>query len=182
MLDPSSTWSSTFNALPKTADASWAANMADAVDSLTSSKLTISTIKTVPAAFVFGKSAFKSALEVLVPVDSAAQGASNFAGAWEKGLLASTMTVTPGASVGLPATPANIFSAASSLVDPPSITSAKAGLVSALTSIVPSETADAFAEAFRTAFLALTCSTTGMNSIPPPGGPTPLNDPFAAVE
>ena len=182
MLDPVSTWSSTFNDLPKVANTSWALNLANAVSSLTTGKLEILTIKTIPSNFVFGIAAFKSALELLTFVDSAVEGANNFANAWEQGLLGSVMTVLPGASVGLPPTPANTYAPTpATLIDAASIAMAKAGLVATITGIAPAENADAFADAFRTAFLTLTCSTTGMNMVPPPSGPQPLLNPLAPV-
>lgn len=167
-LGPVGDWSSTFNSLPKVGDTSWAANLADAVDGLTTGKLELTNIKTTPASFIFGKAAFEAALLPLQPVDSAMTGAQNFAGAWEQGILASVMSVSSGASVGLPATPANTFSAPpATILDAPSLVLAKAGLVSAIASIVPSENADTFAEAFRNAFLALTYTSTGLNSVTP---------------
>lgn len=182
MLDPVSTWSSTFNDLPKVANTSWALNLANAVSSLTTGKLEILTIKTIPSNFVFGIAAFKSALELLTFVDSAVEGANNFANAWEQGLLGSVMTVLPGASVGLPATPANTYAPTpATLIDAASIAAAKAGLIATITGIAPAENADAFADAFRTAFLTLTCSTTGMNMVTPPSGPQPLLNLFAPV-
>lgn len=182
MLDPSSSWSDQFNNLPKVADSSWALNLANVVSTLTTGKLEIPSIQTAPASFLFGIAAFKSALELLTPVGSAAEGAMNFANAWEQGLLASTMTVLPGATVGLPPTPANTFAPTpATMIDPPSIAAAKAGLVAAISGIAPGPDANAFADSFRTAFLTLTCSTTGMNMVTPPSGPQPLLNPFAPV-
>lgn len=174
MLDPVATWESTFNALPKVNDTSWAENFAEAVSSLTTGKLEISGIKTIPASFTFNKPIFKAQLLPLLPVDSPVLGANHFADAWATAMLSSTMSVSSGASVGLPATPGNTFASASCTIDPP--TTAKAGLVAAITSIVPTTTANAFAKAFRDAFLALTCSTTGMNTVTPT--PSPLADPL----
>lgn len=193
MLEPVSNWESTFNNLPKVSDGSWSQNFADAVDGLTTGKLEISNIKTVPASFVFGKAAFKSALDPLMPVNTAIEGATNFAGAWEAGLLASTMTVSVGASIGIPVPPTNVYgplssagspSPPSTLIDAPSIAAAKASLVIALTAIPPSADANAFASAFRSAFLALTCTTMGFDSTPyaPPGTvPIPLPNIAAPV-
>jgi len=172
MLGPVSDWESALNSLPKVKDTSWAANLADAVDGLTTGMMELINIKTIPASFTFGKSAFQAALLPLKPVSSATKGANNFADAWEQGVLASMMSVSPGATVGLPATPGNTYSAPpATLVDPPSVATAKAGLVTAITGIPPSEDANAFAGAFRDAFLALTFTSTGLNSVSPTPGP-----------
>jgi hypothetical protein len=139
MLDPVSTWKDAFNALPKVADSSWASNMATSVDGLTTSKLS------VPAAvppggiclFTFGKAAFEGVLLTLVPVPSAIVGATNFAGAWEAGVLASILAPPPNPGY------------------PIKIPLAKAALILDLAAIVPGDSADAFASAFRAAFAML---------------------------
>jgi hypothetical protein len=176
MLGSASDWATKFNNLPKVADSSWADNMATAVDDLTTGKLELTNIQTTPASFTFGKPAFKTALMAVTPTTSASAGALNFATAWELGMLGSFMLVTPGASVGVP-TPATIFSiVGGTIVDPPSLIIAKAGLVSAISGLGAASNADAFASAFRDAFLALTYTTSGTNSIVPV--PTPLVDPL----
>jgi hypothetical protein len=180
MLGVVGDWTDKFNNLPKVGDTSWATNMANAVDELTTGLLEISNIKTIPAVFTFGKAAFEAALLPLAPVPLALTGATNFATAWETGINASTMTVSPGASVDLPATPANTYSSvASTLIDVASVTSAKTNLIIAIAGIVPADNADAFATAFRNAFLELTCTTSGMNSVTPT--PTALVNTSAPV-
>lgn len=174
-LGPVSEWTDAFNNLPLVGSGNaWAGNMANAVDGLTSSKLSLTNITGTPAQFTFGTSAFQTALESLSPTTDASQGAQNFADAWETAIQASMMVVSPGASVGAPS-PATTFSiVASTTVDAGSLSSAKSTLVSTLAAIPPSGDANAFATAFRTAFLGLTYTTNGTNSSSPT--PAPLVD------
>lgn len=139
MLDPVSTWTTAFNNLPKTADSSWATNMANTVDGLVTGKLTVSAA-TPPGGvcyFTFGKAAFEGVLLTLVPVPSAIIGATNFAGAWEAGVLASILAPPPNPGYPL------------------KIPIAKAALIIQLAAIIPGDNADAFATAFRGAFAML---------------------------
>lgn len=139
MLDPVSTWADGFNALPKTSDPSWAANMADLVDSLTTMKLDV-LAATPPggmSVFTFGKVAFQGVLLTLTPVPSAIIGATNFAGAWEQGVLTAILAPPPNPGYY------------------PMIPVAKAALIVQLAAIVPGDNANDFAAAFRAAFAML---------------------------
>ena len=185
MLDPASTWKSEIEGMPKVADDSWHDNFANLVDGLTSSKLFVGNIIGVTT-FTFGKGAFKTALAACAIVSDPIVAGQNFANAWAAGIAASTMSVPTGAAVGAP-TPATIFGPLNTagapagppttLIDAPSIAAAKTALGTAISIAPPADNALAFATAFRAAFLSLTFTTTGFNSLPfaPPGSvPAPL--------
>jgi hypothetical protein len=176
MIESESVWGNKLTNLNPTKNTTWARAFADAVDSLTTSKMELTNIKTTPAMFTFAKAVFEAQLVVLKPTKSAQEGAKNFANAWATAVQSSLMVVAPGATIGLPPAPANTFSAVSgTLLDPGSLTAAKAGLVADILSVKPDpKNANAFARAFRKAFLALTYTTTGLNSVPPT--PAPLVD------
>jgi hypothetical protein len=176
MIEPESTWGTTLTNLKPVSNATWAKAFADAVDSLTTAKMELTNIKTVPAQFTFAKAVFETQLKVLKPTKSAQEGANNFANAWATTVQSSIMVVTPGATIGLPPSPANTYSAVTgTLLDPASLAAAKAGLVSDILKVKPDpKNANAFARAFRKAFLALTYTTTGLNSVSPT--PAPLID------
>jgi len=177
MLDPEINWKTTFASLPQSDNQSVAAqNLADAVDGLTTNKLEVPAITGTPASFTFNKSVFKSQIESLSPTDDADQGAENFATAWKSAIDASTMLVVTGASVGIP-TPATTFSVVTStVIDPASSSSAKSTLKNDLKNLpqVSSALASEFGPKFRQAFLNLTVTVTGVNSVAPTPGPLVL--------
>lgn len=183
MLDPADTWAKKFKDLKPVADPSWSMTLATTVGSLVTGKLEIATIMGSPATFNFMVPTFAGALASLAPVQTAPEGAKGFADAWEAAINSSIMLVLPGAYVGAPAPPTLYSVVFSTIVDPPSVALAKVGLISALVAIKPSEdAAKDFASAFRNAFLALTWTTQGLNSLPPPPagpGPLPFPNPMA---
>ena len=169
MIDPLSIWKSTFANLPQVSDSSWASNFANWVyDRVQSAEL--SGVMTASDPFDFKKGIFESALLVLPPTPSAAVGILGFATAWETAVVASsTLLVTSGDSLGAPS-PATTWSVvSSSIVDTPSIAIGKA-IILTLATMPPVPTVDLskFPEIFRNAFLALTGSIVGMNSVVPP--------------
>jgi hypothetical protein len=175
MLDPVSDWTSKFNNLPLVGDDTWAKHMAEAVDDLTTKKLEIPAVMGVPAEFTFDVLTFETELRKLGPVPTALEGATNFATAWQLAITTSILIVKSGAYITLPL-PANTWSVvASTVIDPASIGAAKTQLANDILVIGPAESADDFAKAFREAFLNLTCSVVGLDSVSPPNGPQPLS-------
>jgi hypothetical protein len=186
MLDATSTWKSTIDGLPAVSDDSWRENLSAAIHSLVSGKLEVATLSA--STFTFGRAAFKAALSLCVPASTAVAGATNFANAWASGIEASAWAVSVGAYIGTTA-PATMYGPVSTAgtpsppiaaTDPASITSAKAALVSALTSAGPADDSEAFAAAFRDAFLGLKINVNGFNSIPY-NPPTTVPAPLAVV-
>lgn len=174
MLDPVSVWSDEFASLPLVGDPSWAMNMADVVDSLVTGKLQINEISP-PSSFTFMKAVFAAQLLPIVAAPPPA-GAFAMAAAWGAAMQASQMVVSAGASVGAPS-PATTFSAPPvTILLPPSIAAAQAVLAAALLAAppVPDAKASIIGPAMRTAFVSVLASVTGINSVPPPGGPAPL--------
>jgi hypothetical protein len=145
--------------------------------------LTIANIKTVPAVFTFGKPAFEVGLLQVVPTSDKTAGATRFANAWEAGILTSTMVVSVGASINLPATPTNTYGPLNAggspyvivtVITPASVITAKQQLINDIINVTPGVRADKFAAAFRNAFLALKYTTTGFDSTPYGNPPFPI--------
>ncbi len=178
-IDPLSTWKSTLAALPKVADASWAANFAawyaGRIVGITTDPSAL-----VPTGFVFtfNQALFASGLSSLGPTPSAVAGITAFADAWLASMQASTAVVAPG-SFAPPSSPTTLFSVVNSTtIDAASMTAARSKLLE-LTSAAP--VADAndseFPVKFREATLLLTITVIGLDSQPPPSagpGPQPL--------
>jgi hypothetical protein len=171
MLDPDIVWRQEFATLPTTSDPSWAANMADMLEKLTNGKLTVSGL--IPeSTFTFQKAVFQSIAVTAVPAPLPA-GVIIITNAFLSAVSASTMFINAGTSIGAP-TPATTFAA------PPSVTIdavaaselLRAQLLAALP--VPDALASTVPSAFRSAFLAVLVSAVGINTVPPPGGPSPL--------
>jgi hypothetical protein len=185
MLGSLATWTSALDNLPKVTNSTWRANLANAVDDLVTGKLEIAAILGTTSAFTFGKSDFQTELASCVATSSTSEAAGHFADAWAAGMSAATWSVSVGAYVGT-SSPATTYGSVNSagVPSPPtastvvaSITSARAGLVSAITSLEPSNSSQPFAEALRNAFLAVTANVNGYNAIPyaPPSTyPAPL--------
>lgn len=174
MLDPANVWLDEFENLPAVLDTSWATNLADLIDNLTTNKLEITGI-TPSATFTFAKPVFEAALLPIVagppPVPQ-----QQIAAAWQTAMTASTMLIASGASIGAPS-PATTFSAPPlTLIEPASVTAAATALQVALLAAVPVEDPQdsTVPLAFRTAFISCLATATGLNSISPPAGPTPL--------
>ena len=173
MLEPLSSWKNGFANLPLVADASWKQNLADLVDGLVTNKLTIIGI-TPNAVFTFNKTLFRAGLEPLVATTNTLQAATTLAQAWGSAVTASSVVVSSGAYVGV-AAPATTFSAPPVTIILP-VTAAQLTLQNAIVSLPLTANAQdsQFPKALRDAFLGILTTTTGLSSIPPPTGPTPL--------
>jgi hypothetical protein len=131
---------------------------------------------------VFGSAAFRALYATLAAGLSQSAAVNIIANAWAAGLAASTVTVAPGSSIGTPS-PATTFSTvATSIFDAPSILLGKAKILELIGAPNVADALDSQTPIkFREATLLLTVTTTGLNSLPPPGGPTPLVDAARAV-
>ena len=124
-LEALSIWQSTFETdIPPVADASWPDSFTDwYADRFDSPNLSLPglTIASPPTPVVFGKSSFKTIFSTLAPGLSQSAAMNIVANAWEAGLLASTIGVVAGDSVGTPSPATTWSSVTSSLIDPASI-------------------------------------------------------------
>jgi hypothetical protein len=160
----------------------WADNLADAVDKLVTNKAQVAGVMG-SASFTFQKALFATGLKKAMPVTAAPQGAMAIADAWEMAILASTMVIPPGSSLGV-ASPATTWSVvAATIILPPSVALGKLSLMQTLSSAppVPETSASQLGPALYQAFASLMVSISGMNSLPPPSGPTPLPLPSAPI-
>lgn len=162
-------WRTAFAAMPKVSDDSWKGNLANTVDGLVTSKLSspglLNPSGQPAAVFTFAKSTFQSALSDALP--------ATLQSALAAALSASSIVVPVGSYIGSPGNPATTFSAvASAVLDPPSISAASAKLLELLnqTPVGDPDLAPGPAT-FREAFLLLTMTTTGTNSVTPTPGP-----------
>jgi len=169
-IDNIGVWRSTFNALPKVLNKSWAAAFATWVDDRVTGKAQLTGITTATPPFTFSKSTFQAQLEALKVTSISAIGGNNFGTAWEAAINASlTLTVVAG-DFTAPGDATTWSSVTLAEIDAPSVLAAKAALIAALTnSNKCNNTANSdFPKSFRDAFLMLTGSVTGMNSLPIP--------------
>jgi hypothetical protein len=171
-IDDLATWKSTFLDLPKVANSSWAANFANWVgDRVTNNELTNITAANIP--FDFDRGVFQTQLELSVQTISALVGITQFATAWEISINASlTLNVISGDFTG-GGSPAETWSTVSSAtIDAASILAGKAIILTLIAEAPVDVSADSrFPEIFRNAFLALTGTVSGINSL---AIPTPL--------
>ena len=180
MATPSeSTWQNDYADIPLVSDDSWKQTLGDYLEALLSSLLTLQTYSPAPV-FTFGTSAFVSGLS---GSDPAVPGSGIIAlqTAFNAGVLASTMVVAPGTSF-TPPTPATTFSVVTTtLPDVPSIALGVAKIAE-LSAAEP--TSDPLLSEFpvilREAFVLLTYTVIGTNSVAPT--PAPLTDPLRGVE
>lgn len=170
-LDSESDWKTAWADVPLVPDASWKANLALFLSDLTSGKLKLSTIFSAPGTgagdFTFNAATFQGALS--------GNSASVLADAWEAGVGASVMNVAASAFVGSdsPATKFSVVTTA--IIDPASIAAGKAIVMSLASIPLTDDVLDSqFASKMRLAFLSLTVTVTGINSVVPPAGPNPL--------
>lgn len=173
--DSEGVWKSTLKAIPNTVDkAAGIQALADWVEARVVSKLALdpSLIVGATPSYVWLQSAFKPPLLTLEPVTDPST-VTAIADAWRDAALTSLMPVLPGISVGSPS-PATTFSVVVSLLDPASVASAYNTLSSALLELKPTADPDdvKIGPLLRAAFLSLTFTLTGLNTIVPV--PTPL--------
>jgi hypothetical protein len=125
--------------------------------------------------FTWNPAPFISTLMSASPSDSPS-AVTVVADAWESGINASVLLVPPGTYVGAP-TPATIFSVVSSVaILAPTVAAAKAAMTASLLSAAPTTDINQvqIPSILYTAFTSISYSVSGMNTLPPPSGPTPL--------
>ena len=180
-----SSWKDAFAALtPTDHPTAWADELADWVDSHISAKLVLDpgVVSGDPIVYTWDAQTFADTLKTASP-GSDPNAITVIADAWELATLSGIMAVPSGASLGAP-TPATTWSAPPlTVVDPASVVAAKTVMTADLLAMPPTADIDevALPEILRTAFLGLTFTLTGLNSVPPPTGPQPLPAPFTPV-
>lgn len=176
MLEPLSRWQSTLKAIAPTDQITWTSALARWAAERTTGKLTLTGITGTPVQYIFNLATFDGMLKTCAPTDKSIMAANQMANAWQSAALASPLMVLPGASLGAPS-PATTWSAVASLVDPVSVIAGRMVLTQGI--LAAQAVDDAYlsklAEAFRNAFLTLTATATGINSLPIPA---PLISPF----
>jgi len=168
-IDALPIWQSTFAALPKVANNSWAGNFASWVDSRVTNKMGLNGMGGAGLSFTFNKTVFEAQLITLTPTGNALAGITAFADAWETAILASVAVVAAGSYIGSPS-PSTTWSVVNTTtIDPPSILAAK-NKIKELVSAPPTANAldSEFPIKFREAFLLLTITTSGLDSDSPP--------------
>lgn len=185
-LEALSTWQSTFkDQVVPTEGSDWPDNFTDwYAERVDSPRLSLPglTIAAPPLPVTFGKAAFKAIYSTLTVGLTQAAAMAIIANAWEAGLLASTVSVLPGDSIGTPS-PATTWSSVTSCVfDTLSIAAGKNKILELVGAGNVDDALDTPAVVkFREATLLLTVTTTGLDSTPSPGGPLPLVDAARAV-
>jgi hypothetical protein len=178
-IDPEDKFKKAIAGLKPESTPQWAKKMADAVDGLVTNKAQLTGI-TGSITFTFNKAIFMTQLMALTFTPLAPVAAQAIGLAWGTAMLASTIIVAPGASLGAP-TPATTWSVViASLIDPPTITVAQTGLIATLAVMQAVKKAEdsALGPALYKAFTQCTATVTGLNSLPPPAGPLPLLSPL----
>lgn len=174
---PSPAWLSAFvsQVTPVDNAATAANNLANWINALVSGQLSPNPATLSSGTFTWNPAPFIATIASAAPSDSPSASAV-IADAWEGAINASVLLVLPGAFVGV-SSPATMFSVVSSVsVLPPTVAAAKAAMIASLASApgVLDASQSQFPDIIRTAFLSISYSVSGMNTLPPPSGPTPL--------
>lgn len=164
-------WIDAYELMPLVGDATWKQNLADYCGDLLDNQLNLSTY-TGPT-FTFGRAAFAANL-------TDTNGIVGLQSAFNAGVLASTWVIPIGTTFGA-GTPAETFSTPGAAVaDAPSISSGMAIIATLASSPqVGDATLSEFPTKLRAAFLSLTYTVTGTNSVTPTPGP--IADPLRGV-
>ena len=137
---------------------------------MTSGKLELNLLST--SIFTFNEQLFKSQLSLMKIYDNKFLPNSILANAWQSSILASTFIVAPGTFIKPAPTPATIFSISPVVIPDVSLEITKQNLESNLNNLNSQKSSYEFVKCFYNAFLSLTYTITGVNSIIPT--PTPL--------
>lgn len=132
--------------------------------------------------FTFNKSVFQTQLELLIG-GTKTQGVNELAAAWESAMNASVGLVVVLTSIGTPSPTTTWSSITSTVIDPASISAGKSKILESISAPLdkPKEESE-FPVKMREAFLLLTVTTSGLDSVPSgSGGPFSLVDTARAV-
>jgi hypothetical protein len=173
-LEPAKLWQQTLKDVEQVDNMTWAQNMAKWLFERVNAKLGVSGILG-PVTYTFNQALFMAKLMTMPPVNNMADAAKALAEAWEQAVLASNMAVMPGACFGAP-TPATTWSAPICVIDPASVSAAKAQIMAQFMNaeLVDTGMDSKLPEILHQAFMTITFTTSGINMTVPP---TPLMAP-----
>lgn len=185
-LEALSTWKSTFKtSVVPTAGGGWPdflTNWYAARFNAPRLSLPGLTIAAPPLPATFGSAAFRAIYATLTQGLTQSAAINIIANAWAAGLAASTVLVKPGDSIGTPSPATTWSTVASSIFTAASVTAGKAKILELIGAPNVADALDSQTPIkFREATLLLKVTTTGQNSVVPPGGPNPLVDTARAV-
>ena len=174
-ISPLQTWRDQYELLELVSDDSWKQNLADYLGDLLDNAFTLSTYTPAPI-FTFDRTTFASLLDSGVD-----QGIASLKAAFQSAIQSSTMFVSVGSYIGS-STPATTYSVVASVVpDPPSILAGQNKIQELEFAQATSDPQlSEFPEKLRDAFLLVTYTVTGTNSVAPT--PSPLTDTGRSVE
>jgi hypothetical protein len=191
MIDPLSTWKSTFKDLPKSKDVSWAHNVAEwYAERIKNIQPDPSVLFANGFKFEFNKGVFEACLSALTYTLDPVSGIAGFAASWVSAIsltiYPATLSLAPGSYIIPPPapTPATLFSVINIvLLNPPTILAGQAKIME-LAFEKPQSDPDnvKFAEKFYEATSLLSISVAGLDTTPPPSGPLPLSLPIVALK
>lgn len=167
-------WKDAYAVLPQVGTDAWKENLTAYIEGLIAD-INLATYAT--PSFTWGRAAFKSAL-----VGVSGAGVSEMQTGFTNSIAASTWLIPSGTTFG-GGTLAETFSAPGAAIPDVASVSAGATKIGELEGTPPVGTFEdcLFPEILRAAFLLLTYTVTGINSVPPaPFGP--INDPLRGVE
>jgi len=160
-------WQAQWALIPKVSDTSWKQNLADYIAARVDAKLALSTY-VPPGTFTFNKSVFVAGLAGVT--SGTGDGVTKIASAFQSAVqTVGSLVVTPGTAFGA-ATPAQTFSVVASSV---LIAAAGKAKIEELSSapLVSDPLLSQFPVKLRDAFLLLTATISGTNSVAPTPGP-----------
>lgn len=178
MIGDLATWRTSYSALPQVGDDSWKANLANYLGDELDGLLNLQTYVTGGGfpVFTFDRATFQSNL-----TDGVGTGVAGMQAAFTAAIATSTWVIAIGTKFGV-GTPAETFSTPGVAVPDPAGISAGAAKIGELASAAPTSDPDEseFPLKLREAFLLLTYTVTGTNSVAPTPGP--ISDPLRGVE
>lgn len=181
-IDSLGVFKSTFADLPKVSDASWASNMAAWVNDRVTNKTVLSGGGGTVPIFTLNQAVLQAGLSSMSASTDQAASINLLANAFQSALTASTMVVATGFYFGSPSPTTTFSEVTTSLIDPASVLLAKAKILELIGAPNVSDPNDSlFPEKIRDCILALTVTTIGFDSTPPPTGPLPLTDALRSV-
>ena len=184
-LEPLTVWQATYadEVVPTQDPVTGALNLANWAAARVNGNLNLAGVGGPGMIFTFNSAAWAAALQLLPPTPLAEIGATNFANSWSTAMAASLAITQPGTSVTPTPLPPTTFSVVNAtIIDPTGITAGNLKLIELKDAEPSSNPLEVpLVEFLRDAFLLLTITTSGLDSVPTPAGPNPLTDPLRAV-
>lgn len=163
MLDSLDNWVKEFNTISKNSDS--IIILSKFLENMTTNKLELGVLSI--SAFTFNQESFKAQLSLMKTYNNKFEPNNILANAWETAILSSSFIVPPGTFIKPAPTPATTFSAPPLVVPDQSLKIAKQNLESDLNNLKMQNSSYEFIKCFYNAFLSLSYTITGINSIIP---------------